>query len=72
MPRAKLNIYQVQQIFTTHKDLSARKIAKLYNVSHAQINLIRAGRSWKTHIALLGLPINDKKNDTKYANQNDV
>ena len=55
MPREKLTLPQVQAIFTTYKDLSARKIAKLYGMSHSQINHIRNGRSWKMHIEYLGL-----------------
>lgn len=55
MPREKLTLTQVQGIFTTYKDLSARKIAKLYGMSHSQINNIRQGKSWKMHIHFLGL-----------------
>ena len=55
MPREKLTLPQVQAIFTTHKNLSARKIAKMYDVSHSHINDIRNGRSWKMHIEFLGL-----------------
>lgn len=55
MPREKLTLPQVQAIFSTYKNLSARRIAKMYGMSHSQINNIRQGKSWKMHIHYLGL-----------------
>lgn len=50
MARNKLTLEQVKKVFTEYKDLSGRKISKMYGVSHAVVNNIRAGRAWKNEM----------------------
>lgn len=53
MPKKKLTIEQVKKVFIEYRHLSGRQIAKMYNVSHAVVNNIRAGRAWKNEIEWL-------------------
>lgn len=63
--RAKLTIDQVVLALTELKHLSGRELARRWGVSHSTVNNVRKGQSWKSHISLLGLPLKEKKNDTK-------
>lgn len=53
MPRNKITLEQVQKVFTDYKHLSGRKIAEMYGLSHAAINNIRSGRTWKSEMEWL-------------------
>jgi hypothetical protein len=43
----KLTEEQAKKIKYEHKDLTIRKIGKLYKVHHSQVISIRSGKSWK-------------------------
>jgi hypothetical protein len=53
--KAKLSIDQVILALTELKHLSGRELARKWNVSHATVNNVRKGKSWKSHVQLLGL-----------------
>jgi hypothetical protein len=63
--RAKLTIDQVVLALTELSNVSGRELARRWGVSHATVNNVRKGQSWKAHVSLLGLPIKEKNNDTK-------
>lgn len=58
--KPKLTLDQVILAVTELKHVSGRKLAKMWGVSHATVNNVRKGQSWRSHMILLGLPINDK------------
>jgi hypothetical protein len=62
--KAKLSIDQVVRALTELSHISARELSRRWNVSHATVNNVRQGKSWKSHVALLGLPLAKKIKET--------
>jgi hypothetical protein len=58
--KPKLTLDQVILAVTELKHVSGRKLAKMWNVSHATVNNARSGNSWKTQLTLLGFPTKSK------------
>lgn len=63
--RAKLTLDQAILSVSELRHISGRKLAKMWNVSHATVNNVRSGNSWGTKLRLLGFPIPQKQRPVK-------
>ena len=55
--KAKLTLDQAILAVSELRHVSGRKLAKMWNVSHATVNNVRSGNSWGYKLRLLGFPI---------------
>jgi lambda repressor-like predicted transcriptional regulator len=53
--KAKLSIDQVILCLTELKGVSARELSRRWGVSHATVNNVRQGKSWREKLFLLGI-----------------
>jgi hypothetical protein len=60
--KKKLTLEQVIACLTELKNVSGRELSRRWGVSHACVNDVRNGKSWQSHIELLGLPKWEKTN----------
>jgi hypothetical protein len=63
--KAKLTLEQAILAVSELKHISGRALAKKWGVSHATVNNVRSGNTWKAKLTLLGFSTKDKKNDPK-------
>ena len=70
--RAKLTIEQVVLALTDLKHISGRELGRRFGVSHSTVNNVRSGKNWKTHVSLLGLPINPYQKNKPVKEENSL
>jgi hypothetical protein len=63
--KAKLTLDQAILAVSELRHVSGRKLAKMWNVSHATVNNVRSGNSWGYKLRLFGFPIPQKKRPVK-------
>ena len=54
--KAKLTLEQAILAVSELRHVSGRKLAKMWDVSHATVNNVRSGNSWGYKLRLLGFP----------------
>jgi hypothetical protein len=63
--KAKLTLDQAILAVSELRHISGRALAKKWGVSHATVNNVRSGNTWRTKLTLLGFPTVQRSNPVK-------
>jgi len=63
--KAKLTLDQAILAVSELKHISGRALAKKWGVSHATVNNVRSGNTWRTKLTLLGFSTVQRSNPVK-------